>query len=597
MSSDVHQFVPVKRVGGVISAKVAGDSAKLINNSYYGVKWPGTSSACIRTGALEGVAASMDAGNALLPCHAAIKRCVINDKGEEQYFLDGYNRLGHTPTITGTDDVGTASKVSDVGVFVLAESEYKGKYVHNKTNDTYALITAKDSDDVLSIDENIFTIGETFEICTAGVGYGGDGQVVQKIDALHYRYFVDSDGYPNWDISTTPFEGSIIHHAFKVGNEYVPYIYRGVFEGSMYDASAGGMVAPADIAVNMYAAGDKLCSLAGEFPKTYETRDEFRKMANQRGLGWSLESHDDISLMQLLYLIRYADFNSQAMIGAGRTALSGGTWTAGSYIGKCGKSLGDGTSPASVGGNTDDAYCSVDGEENPFGNVWKYFDGLNINNHIPYVSNDPTDWQDDTDENYLPLDVTLPTSTNYQASLLSQDRGFLPKTVGAVTTLISDYYWQATGWRVVLSGALAADGALAGAFALSAHYDSAYPYVNIGGRLVYKPVTKATKEYEHLVAMTDDTAWTGAVPVGYLIESIIFVNSSANAATLDLGTIAGGEDVFEQQVIAASGITTVVLNKVLSMSARTSLYINDDGVGTWNSASLTAVILMRRALI
>ena len=105
------------------------------------------------------------------------------------------------------------------------------------------------------------------------------------------------------------------------------------------------------------------------------------------------------------------------------------------------------------------------------------------------------------------------------------------------------------------------------------------------------------KEYKHTVPMTNDTTWTGAIPMGYELEKIIFVNSTANAATLDLGTSSGAEDVFEQQVIGASGITTVVINKTFSMLARQTLYLNDDGAGTWNSASLTAILLMRRVMI
>lgn len=105
------------------------------------------------------------------------------------------------------------------------------------------------------------------------------------------------------------------------------------------------------------------------------------------------------------------------------------------------------------------------------------------------------------------------------------------------------------------------------------------------------------KDYKHETPMTDDTAWIGAVPPGHELEKIVFVNSTANAATLDLGTTAGGSDVFSQQVIQGSGITTVVFNKTFSMLSRQSLYLNDDGVGTWNGASLTAILLMRRVMI
>jgi len=105
------------------------------------------------------------------------------------------------------------------------------------------------------------------------------------------------------------------------------------------------------------------------------------------------------------------------------------------------------------------------------------------------------------------------------------------------------------------------------------------------------------ERFRHTVAMTDDTTWTSVVPAGYELEKIIFVNSTANAATLDLGTAATGSQVFLNQVIAASGITTVVINKTFSMSAAQSLFLNDDdGSSSWNSASLTATLLMRRVI-
>lgn len=106
------------------------------------------------------------------------------------------------------------------------------------------------------------------------------------------------------------------------------------------------------------------------------------------------------------------------------------------------------------------------------------------------------------------------------------------------------------------------------------------------------------KEYKHEVAMTNDTTWPGAIPPGYQLDYIVFVNSTANAATLDLGTTAGNNDVFLNQVIPASGITTIVINKTFSMLARQSLYLNDDdAASSWNSSSLIAILLMRRVMI
>lgn len=106
------------------------------------------------------------------------------------------------------------------------------------------------------------------------------------------------------------------------------------------------------------------------------------------------------------------------------------------------------------------------------------------------------------------------------------------------------------------------------------------------------------KQHKHDTVMTNDTTWTGAIPPGYMLESIVFVNSTGNAATLDLGKTSGASDVFVNQVIAASGITVVDINEVFSMTARQSLFINDDDAGSsWNSSSLIAILNMRRVLL
>ncbi|MBC2746275.1 MAG: hypothetical protein HF975_04565, partial [ANME-2 cluster archaeon] len=413
--------------------------------------------------------------------------CVLDDDGEVVYFLDAdisYNREGHSPSITGTDDAGAASKLSDTGVFTLDAAEYVGKYVHNTTDDTYSPITAKDSNDVLSIADDIMDSGEDFEICTAGIADGGDGQVMVQIPAFWYRFSVDGDGYPNWDIGMEPFEGASLHPAFHINSEDVPYRYMSAFEGSMYKASIPGMVAPADIVTGYtIAPGDKLCSLAGEFPKVNETRDEYRNISARRGMGWRQQDFDLASAVQLLNLVEYANFNSQSMIGEGRTAMSGGGWTADSYIGKCGKSLSDGNGTASVGGNTNAAYMTYRGIENLFGNVWKWVDGINIKDNLPYICNDDSDFQDDTATGYTALDVTLPNSNNYQETLHPQGRGFLPATVGADATKITDYYYQSTGWRVVRLGGDANDGAAAGAFFLIANAASSSAAVYVSARL------------------------------------------------------------------------------------------------------------------
>lgn len=118
----------------------------------------------------------------------------------------------------------------------------------------------------------------------------------------------------------------------------------------------------------------------------------------------------------------------------------------------------------------------------------------------------------------------------------------------------------------------------------------------VSGALPINLPANNVERFRHTVAITDDTTWTDIVPAGYILESIIFVESAGNTAILDLGTTATGQDVFEQQTITASSITTISINKIFSMTVNQSLYLNDDGTGTWNGASITATLLMRRVI-
>ncbi len=132
--------------GNITAANLAGVLA-------YGVRWDEDESSptLTRLGTLANSPAAASPGNALLSVQSQMRRCVLSDAGVVQYYLkadDSYNRAGIPPSVTGTDDTGTASKLSDVGVFTGAAGEYVGRYVHDTTDDVYAMITAKDSDDV-----------------------------------------------------------------------------------------------------------------------------------------------------------------------------------------------------------------------------------------------------------------------------------------------------------------------------------------------------------------------------------------------------------------------------------------------------------------
>lgn len=380
----------------------------------YGVDWDESDPSPIltRTGVLAGIAAASSPGNACLPVQAAMRRCILNDAGVVQYYL------GATDS-TKKEDMSTASNLD-----------------------------------------------------------GTDGQVVVEIPLFWYWYFYFGTIH-SWLISLNPFPGAVRHPAFFKDGAWVARRYIGAYEGVGWDDSVSDYIDHGNVAATGWSGSaidlvnDKLSSVSGKNPITDETRAEFRAIALNRGVGWRQQDFYLVSAIQLLYLTEYASWNSQSMIGMGRTHLSAGAWVQGSYIKETGLSNGDGNATNSVDweGDADHesaetVYMTYRGIENFYGHIWKWVDGFNILGGIPYVSNVETDFDDDTDTNYYRLldtgggGITLPQGVDDYPSTLKQIKdGFLPSALdGSSSTYITDYYYQNAGWRVAAQAAAAASG-------------------------------------------------------------------------------------------------------------------------------------------
>lgn len=295
---------------------------------------------------------------------------------------------------------------------------------------------------------------------------GSAGQVMVEIPKFYFKHSLSGNVH-SWEISEIPLSGFAVHPAFLKNGVEVDHRYIGAYEG--------------------YVSSSKLSSVSGQCPTTSQTRATFRTNASNRGAGWRQWDFYLKSAVQLLYLVEYQDFNTQEQIGNGRTGLSGGSWTCSSYMGTTGKSNGDGN-----GTNVDNdttlngtAYMTYRGIENWYGNIWKWVDGVNVNDNVFYASNNDSDFADDTSTNYTTIG-TAHDANGYQGTLVDVSDAFLPDSVGASSsTKIGDYYYQSTGWRVVLSSGTANTGSYAGGFYLHAHNASSNSYAYLGGRLAF----------------------------------------------------------------------------------------------------------------
>ena len=398
--------------------------------SAYGVSWDELADTYVRTGGLVGQPVSQTLNNAMLPIHASMRRCILNDAGEVQYYL-------------GATD------------------------------------STKREDGVIASDLT-----------------GGDGQVMVQFAKFFYRYSYTGTTH-TWEVSLTPAAGFSVHPAFIKNGEVVDYRYMGAYEGIGWDASVAAYIDSTNVADTGWSdtvidlAVDILSSVSGKCPVTDETRAEFRAIAANRGTGWRQVDFDLASAAILMYITEYADWNSQAMIGAGRTTLSGGSSVKDSYIGTTGLSNSDGNGTNSVSNGTTAGfltdYMTYRGIENLFGNSWTWVDGINLNKvSNVYVCNTDTDFADGTATGYTDLGITIAPVGGWQKYMTQQPRGFLSSSAGgSSTTYITDYYSRPAGWCVMALGGHSIDGAYAGIADCNMIQTSSYASASFGSRLAY----------------------------------------------------------------------------------------------------------------
>ena len=493
--SRVQQFVPLKKVGKVISTKVQGDVIDAaILALYQGVAWNESADTYTRTGSLTGVPVSQSAENVLLPIQSQMRRCILNDSGVVQYYLDPFDSTkktnGDAANLDGTD-----------GQVMVEIPAFYYKYTYLGTTHTW---------EVSQYPLNGFTLHPAFIKNGANVAYRYIGAYEGSLyDDSASRYtnglqlVAGSTDFVNATKAITRTGESHPFSLLEVGDKIV---VAGTTNnnGTFTVATAGDQtiivtealvqelaVATATVETEKDFANDILCSVSAKAPINDLTRANGRTIAAKRGTGWRQQDYDLISAVQLLYLVEYADFNSQSMIGNGLTDWASGTWdTWNDYnpIETNGNSNSDGDATANTSGGDGVAgsYMSYRGIENFYGHIWKWVDGININNNVPYVSNNDSDFADDTVTNYTDLGVTLHNANGWQNTLEQISRGFLPASVGtSSSTKITDYYYQASGWRVVLLGGDAYYGSNAGAFALDMSNASSDVFRTVGVRLAF----------------------------------------------------------------------------------------------------------------
>lgn len=322
------------------------------------------------------------------------------------------------------------------------------------------------------------------------------------------------------------------------GYKHVDKFYISTYEARMYRTdnllcSAAGASKLSDPNSINFRGGDNTAewddtyrSLLG-CPVTNLTRDQFRQAARKRGSGWEMYTYGAHKTLFWLFAVEYATLNSkkpfnaqkdangfaQGGLGPGPTQMT--DWTnfnnANPLI-PCGytNEFGNGSGEkayvvknASGGTHATLMVNRYRGIENPFGHIWKYTDGANIQVttgdnglSILWTTADPSNFSDSSYVGYDKKGNICRVNGYAKNTLLGEDGDIIATEIGgSSSTYWCDYYYTNTSTnslRLVAVGG-GSDGADAGFIRVNTSETPSGAYKHFGSRLCFFPKYKSTE--------------------------------------------------------------------------------------------------------
>ena len=201
-----------------------------------------------------------------------------------------------------------------------------------------------------------------------------------------------------------------------------------------------------------------------------------RTNAKTKGAGWGLIDIAERNAIQFLYIIEYANWNSQNMIGSGPTS----DYATG-YSDVIDYHTGVGTSGVVK-------YRHIEGL---WRSQYEWTDGLNVVNGQVCVSTDRDNYQSDVTTGYDILGTWTTQNQNIQKFKYFEDKQWLisiPEYSASsdYNTWVGDDGYIPGGTCVLYCGRSWSNDAYAGLFYFSADYSSSYTFSYWGSRLSYK---------------------------------------------------------------------------------------------------------------
>lgn len=323
------------------------------------------------------------------------------------------------------------------------------------------------------------------------------------------------------------------------GYKHVDKFYISTYEARMYRTdnllcSAAGASKLSDPNSINFRGGDNTAewddtyrSLLG-CPVTNLTRDQFRQAARKRGSGWEMYTYGAHKTLFWLFAVEYATLNSQKPFNAQKDAngfAQGGlglgptqmtdwaNFNNANPLIPCGYTNEFGNSSGEkayvVKNSSDGTHATLmtnryRGIENPFGHIWKYVDGANVQVttgdsglSILWTTNNPLNFSSTSYTGYDKKGNICRTDGYAKKMLLGEDGDIVTTEIGgSSSTYWCDYYatnTSANRMQVIQVGGNADSGTSAGLAYVSAGDPPSGAYRRVGSRLCFFPKYKSTE--------------------------------------------------------------------------------------------------------
>lgn len=356
-----------------------------------------------------------------------------------------------------------------------------------------------------------------------------DGSIMTEIPEHWYKLYTNGTKF-RMMLSEIPLPGYNHIDKFYIST-YEACISRSegkLWSENLYAYSDGNS------SLNNLRGGDNTSDWDGTYrsllkrPVTNLTRDQFRQAARKRGSGWEMYTYGAHKTLFWLFAVEYATLNSQKPFNAQKDAngFSQGGLGEGAtqmtnwgnfnnfnpmipcgYTNEFGNRSGekayvvkdaDGNTVATLMANR------YRGIENPFGHIWKYCDGANVQVttgdtgvSVLWTTDDPSNFSDTSYTGYDKKGNICRTNGHVKKMLLGEDGDIVATEVGgSSSTYWCDYYYTYTSTntlQVLLVGCDAGNMSRAGLASTDTHYTPSAANRIFGSRLCFFPKYKSTE--------------------------------------------------------------------------------------------------------